>query len=86
MKSYRTKFITMKNRKVGNSKAARQALVRPDTDTHLQLPSTLFTGIYLTALMCITAMSTTAHVVCDKLVSSANIRKEVPYLANKVSV
>ncbi|KAF6033220.1 hypothetical protein EB796_008474 [Bugula neritina] len=41
-------------------------------------------SIYLTALMCITAMSTTAHVVADKLVASPRIRKEVPYLVNKL--
>ncbi|XP_067932983.1 acetylcholine receptor subunit alpha-type acr-16-like [Watersipora subatra] len=41
-------------------------------------------SIYLTALICITAMSTTAHVVCDKLVASAKVRGEVSYLANKL--
>jgi len=46
--------------------------------------SSYYAGIYLTALMCITAMSTTAHVVADKLVASPRIRKEVPYLVNKV--
>ncbi|KAF6037232.1 hypothetical protein EB796_004461 [Bugula neritina] len=33
-------------------------------------------SIYLTALMCITTMSTTAHVVADKLVASPRIRKK----------
>ena len=52
---------------------------------HLTWSKLYFSGIYLTALMCITAMSTTVHVVCDKLVASAKVRHEVPYLANKVS-
>lgn len=43
-------------------------------------------GVYLTALMCITAMSTVAHVVCDKLVASANVRNEIPYIIDKVSI